>query len=134
MLPKLPEKVSMAMRVVRWLVVAACAGASLALVGPASASHKYCAWHGDDVGCAEIGNHEVTSCDREADNHFVRAWYTDNAHFEDHAGAWDRNGSPTSRSGKAKGGRSAWRDSRVRSQENRPTGGCRAESHGAQHR
>ena len=23
----------------------------------------------------------------------MRAWYTDNAHFEDHAGAWDRNGS-----------------------------------------
>lgn len=79
--------------VLRWLVVTLCAGASLVLVGPAGASHKYCAWHGDDVGCAEIGNHEVTTCDREADGHMVRAWYTDNTHFEDHAGAWDRNGS-----------------------------------------
>ena len=77
----------------QWLALLMCLIGALALASQASASHKYCAWHGDDVGCAEIGNHEVTSCDRETDGHSVRAWYTDNAHFEDHAGAWDSNGS-----------------------------------------
>ena len=67
----------MGTRVGRWIVVSLCTAASLVLVGPADASHKYSAWHGDDVGSAAIGNHEVTRCDREADGHFVRAWYTE---------------------------------------------------------
>jgi hypothetical protein len=77
----------------RGIVLCLTIAASLAAAGSVNASHKYCAWHGDDVGCAEIGNRTVTSCDREADGHRVRAWYIDNRNFEEHAGAWDLNGS-----------------------------------------
>jgi hypothetical protein len=74
-------------------VVVLCVLAFLVAAASVSASHKYCAWHGDDVGCAEIGNRTVTSCDREPDGHMVRAWYIDNRNFQEHAGAWDMNGS-----------------------------------------
>jgi hypothetical protein len=77
----------------RVAAVVLCLAAFLLTVASVNASHKYCAWHGDDVGCAEIGNRTVTSCDREPDGHRVRAWYIDNRNFEEHAGAWDLNGS-----------------------------------------
>lgn len=80
-------------RITRWVALALALGAFLVVVSPADASHKYCAWHGDDVGCVEIGNQQVTSCDREADGNYVRARYVDNTYFDDHPGAWDLNGS-----------------------------------------
>jgi hypothetical protein len=72
-------------------MLAICVGVVFA--DTAGASGKFCAWHGDDVGCVEVGHYQVTSCDREADGHYVRAWYIDNKYFDAHAGAWDLNGS-----------------------------------------
>ena len=82
-----------ATRLTRFVAVAPALIAFLVVASPAAASHKYCTWHGEEVGCVEIGHQQVTSCDREADGHYVRAWYIDNTYFQDHAGAWDLNGS-----------------------------------------
>ena len=79
------------MRRTKQILVAGLATAGLYLaVVPVASAHDYCGWHGDDVGCVKDNHSRVDSCDREADGHYVRAWYKVGEF--DVAGEWDYDG------------------------------------------
>jgi hypothetical protein len=56
-------------------------------------AHDFCQSDaGGDTGCVRYYHDRVDSCDREADGHYVRAWYQTTPGYS-YYGAWDSNGS-----------------------------------------